>query len=458
MSEGRKEFFDITPLNEPSDSIYSSEKGNRIISFVIPSQDTILQGGEVRLCGKFRIKRKDGAGATQNVDNTAAGEHGTINPKMGAYSFIDILTISSADTNQQIESIRNYGRMWGSTSSALYSDHDYLGDQSNEADLSTDLNYTTKLVDGGNSVEFALRLYSGLFSGTGFNGIPLSRVWGLKGCRVDIHLTDDSTALTSWGDAGMTTGSGGFFELEGLSLMGSVVRPPVEQLQELNKQTTGQFSYNSINSLYSVMNSSDHTASFLPNLKNIVGCFMNFIPVTYLLNYQHDSFDTSRPINSTTGNGTYDGSLVEFRKVSFFREGMKFPFQYDIIKGTQTNDTVHAELMRNGVDSIRNWFRVDHTIMNNEATNLDSNISTNTGVGIKPTGQNLRNAGGNFLIGCNFDGGFSDMGADFSNSSFSVNIQSSLGETGYEAPTAVFIYLNARQTLGWSPQGIEIVE
>lgn len=460
MSSGQKEFFEITPLNQPSNSVYSSQTGNKIVSFVIPSQDTFLQGGELRLCGKFKIKRRDAAGAAQDIDNTAAGEHGLINSRMGAYSFVDILTISSADTAQQIESIRNYGRFWASSSTALLSEHDYLGDQSNEADISTNLNYSAKLVDGGNGVEFSMRLYCGLLSGTGMTGIPLSRVFGLKGLRVDLHLTEDSTALTSFGDAGMTTGGGGFFELENLSLMGSVVRPPPEALGELRKQTTGRFEFNSINSQYFVMNSSDSTNTMLPNLRNIVGFFANFIPVTYLMNYSHDSYDTARPINSTAANGDYAGNLVQFNRVSFFREGMKFPLQYDILKNTGTSDVTHAQLVRNGLDAVRNWFRIDHTIANNEATNLASNISAGGagGAGVKPSGETLRYGGGNFLIGCNFDGGFSDMGADFSKSSLSINLQTDLGANGFEAPTACFLYLNARQALGWSPQGIEIVE
>ena len=58
---GTKEFVEVFASNAPSDGIFSREKGSIILNFQVAEEDTFMLGGSVRLCGKFRVLRKNNA-------------------------------------------------------------------------------------------------------------------------------------------------------------------------------------------------------------------------------------------------------------------------------------------------------------------------------------------------------------------------------------------------------------
>ena len=111
------EKFEILPSNQPADNTYSFRKGNPIITFNIGSTNKLLRASSVRINGTLNVFDADGKHVGNNgINQSRAGGAPTtsavvLNSRVGASSLFQNVSLASNDTNQTLESVRQYGRM-----------------------------------------------------------------------------------------------------------------------------------------------------------------------------------------------------------------------------------------------------------------------------------------------------------------------------------------------------------
>ena len=88
---GQNVYMDIQPSNVVSTGKVSYRNGNPVIQFIIGENDLHLMGSTVRFCGNIQFLRD----SANTIQTEADGNLMCIDPKIGVYSIIDTLTISS---------------------------------------------------------------------------------------------------------------------------------------------------------------------------------------------------------------------------------------------------------------------------------------------------------------------------------------------------------------------------
>ena len=119
-----KRYTKITPSNASGDGVFSFTQGNPVIRLSIAEQDAFLLAPETRL--QFRFKAfQDGTTNVKNANKT------NIDPRIGAQSIINTLTISSRRYATSIcEQIHNYNQLVSIAHPTLASTRDILTQKS----------------------------------------------------------------------------------------------------------------------------------------------------------------------------------------------------------------------------------------------------------------------------------------------------------------------------------------
>eukprot|EP01047_Picozoa_sp_COSAG01_P027817 COSAG01_NODE_1849_length_9064_cov_212.400446_3_plen_410_part_00 len=404
-------YIDLLPSNISSTDSAGYSKGTPLIQFSIGSQETFLIGSTVRLNGTIR---REGTNANKSM----------IEPSLGVYNILDQLVVSSNRTNQTIEHIRNYNRFLASYLPATSSEDDLIGHMGMSA--LTTLSFQKQ--NNTQSVDFSIPLPCGVLLGR--NPIPLSNSWGLGGMNLTIHLSPDSNVFFNNGSGGEDV-SGVTYTLTNLSLTGEVSVPAPDQLSRLMNQSVNSFEYNSISSYYAVISNSHATINLNLGLKRVLAVFANFISASNINNYSANSLETLNLRESGGGN-------ANITEVVFTRGGVRFPLDYDIAtiqRDYASNDSGDGQLMRNYLNSIRPFSKLDRTLVSNlNTTQLSANSQPHYGIGIA------------------YDT-ISNQGVDFSSEQFSMVIKSTLSNNNI----ASFIFAHSKQTVLMSPQGLQVL-
>lgn len=449
--------LEITPSNVLSNGRISFKNGNPIITFIIGEQDRLLIGRSIRLCGKFRCKM-DETGGTSDI--VGANNKLFSSEKLGVYGAIDQLVIKSQQTHQVIEHIKHYNRFMSSYLPATTSMCDNLSHMSESSLIMPNyLLYKQSVLDNPaqtvSSNSFCIPLPCGLFNGTA--NIPLSSTWGLKGLLVEVHLAPDTNFLYTGATQvaagsgngapdGVTTGlTDAFYELSDVKLVCEAVNPTPEQLQAY-PPSGGTFEYSSISSYFTSINSSNAIINFNLGLKRVLGVFMNFVPSARVNSLQNNGLATIPLVNT-------DFSTAQIEKVSFLRGGSKFPLEYDIDylgKDGTTYKEVDSQVMRNFINSFKNWAKNDRVITNVSNTFEIGNEATN--------GQwdhiNDVDGGQGFGIGIAYDV-ISDQGVDFSSQMWGTQITAGLTS---DNPHAVYLFAHSKNTIAYNQNGLQVIQ
>ena len=164
-----REYIDVLPNNVNQSQNVSFRDGNPLVQFRIGAQERYLLGSTIRLCGTIKVLDSD-TSATP-----AAGKKCAIDPRLGVYSVLDQLVISSAKTSQTIEHIRNYNRFLSTYIPVTSSPNDLIGHMGisslSSANVDASQNQITE-VGSGTDTSFSITLPCGVFLGQ--NPIPLS--------------------------------------------------------------------------------------------------------------------------------------------------------------------------------------------------------------------------------------------------------------------------------------------
>lgn len=460
MSVEAIEKVEILPMNPPPNSSYSFKNGNPIVQFVIASADKLLLGSSLRLNGTLRVNEGDSKESTPVLANNGGdpsagnGNKGgaraaiALSSRVGVHSTIQQITLSN-QANQSLEVVRNYGRY---LASVLPSTHSQLDMDSNLACKS--LNASRKqngAVLVNNDVGFSIPLLTGMLNSA--NPIPLGQN-GIRGMMIQLELAPDQMVLSGYEDStgtgvnNATDNGGAFYQLRDLSLTYDLVIPDESGRTAMGTAASGAFQYNSVQNLYSVINSSDTTQALNLGTSNTLSVIHNFIPTTHINNYEQDSFATETLLNQT--GGVYNAA-ADIKEVSYMKSGVKFPLDYEIDTEIQSSENRPLTLLKKEYNNaIKPINLYNHSL---QSLNTDNGLPTKTTIqGNDKSKFTDADPDKIFGLGVNFDP-VSRVGVDYKTQPYSVRIRSNLNGS---SPNSIYTYTLAKNTLSYSPNGVMV--
>jgi len=323
--------FEIAPENQTSgNSTWSYRNGNPIISFNIAPNEYYVRSKNLKLC--FDVKLITGAAGVAVNNNNQAGTavaEVRLNSKVGVASLFSQLEINNA-MNQNLETIRHYGRLLGSLLPSGSGWNEYTTYLSNEFACSSNEQVQGRYCNESMSV--AMPIMAGIF----LQGadIPLSRENGVGGLNLKFSLQSSIQSL--YGSTPATTNNS-YYEISNVSLMGEYAMPEGGRLPSISSYPFSGFS-----SFYGVINNNDQTSQINPALSAVVSTFTNFVPTTHLANYAEDSMKTTPLLNkATTAAVAYD-ELAPITKISFMKNSVLYPLQFQIDENDVINRVAGA--------------------------------------------------------------------------------------------------------------------
>lgn len=440
MSQQGNQHIEIVSSNTTSDGKLSFHNGQPVIQFIIGEQERYLLGQSVRLVGNFCVKATSTTGGSANGSLTMDG-------RTSLYSTIDQLVIKSQATNQTIEHIRNYNRMMASILPSQNDLDDGLTHY-NEGVLQTLNSKAIKsgVVDSDKALtkaplSFSLPLHCGLLNGS--PPIPLSRSWGVGGLIVEVHLAPDSNVLFNSKGGAATQLSDAFYEYSNVALVAEVQTPAPSDMAQLQKNSGsgGTFEYNSISSYYTTFNSTNAIINFSLGLSRVLSVFCNFITSSHINNRQYNGMTTYYPKNSD--------EVATIKQVVFTRGGERMPLDYNIDaiqKTDSTNNFPDAQIYRNYINAIQSFTKNFKNITSPETSILVDGTPNGTY-------EKFIDGGANVGVGVAFDT-ISNQGIDFKATQFGLQMDTDL--TG-NVPQSVYMFVKSKQTMVFSPQGIQVI-
>ena len=423
-----REYIDVVPSNGSGTASYKD--GNPIVNFIIGAQDRFLLGSTIRLNGKFTAYNSaDDTGAALKVATPTLA----MEPRLGVFSVIDSLAISSAQTSQTIEHIKHYPRMLASYIPVTSSVQDLMGHMGINALTSADVAAGQQTLLFSGTSEFSIPLPCGFFLGN--NPIPLSASFGVKGVNIQINLSPDSNIFFATNNSADATSA--YYRLTELRLSAELLTPAPDQLSQLMKRSKNSFEYNSISSYYATINQSYATVNFNLGLKNVLAIWTNLIRSNYINNYTYNSLAT---------HGIRDDTGVKPIKELFFTRGSKrFPNEY-IFNTMQKDDITikghDPQITRSFLNSVVPYSKLARTT-----------VSPYNTPGTDTADKDLPDGGNIYGIGVALDT-ISNVGVDYTQEQFGMVINSTLQT---DTPHSCFVYVRAKQTLLMNQQGIEVV-
>tara|TARA_R110000796_G_scaffold60487_2_gene139925 strand:+ start:3571 stop:4875 length:1305 start_codon:yes stop_codon:yes gene_type:complete len=427
---------EVVPSNVTANGQISFKEGNPVIQFVIGEQDRLLMGQTVRFTGKFRTLLTNTSSSTSAVGNLAMSE------KLGVYSCIDTLTIKSQRTGQTLESIRHYNRFLSSYLPAVNSQEDNMTHLYESALILPNYEAQTQSVvnipsSSSTQNHFCMSLPCGLFNGG--EPIPLMQE-AVGGLLIEIHLSPDSQVFHTSADVDSASYSESLYEFTDVSMVAELGEPDAQTLAQLKSQTSSTYEYNSLTSYYQTINSGNGIINFQLGLSRVLGVFSNIIPASHINNLKFDGLATLYPTNS-------DGSSADINELFFTRNGSKFPIDYNITTLQQDNKadfTADSQIMYNYMDAITKFADISRTSIGPVNSRLSDAVRFD---------KDFADGGCAFGIGVAFDS-ISDAGVDFSRVNFGINMALDLTS---DSPQAFYMFVHAKQTLVFGPQGLQVM-
>lgn len=432
-----KKYLSVQPNNVPSSGKVSFARGNPILTITLGRQDAMLDLSTLRLAGDLNIWR-DAAGTLHPTD--AAATELQASHKLGAYGFIDQLVFRHAETKQVIEHIRHYGRFMASYLPVMAGMQDVAGHLGETALIYPNYQgFRDSVVRNTRESQFCIPLPSGLTLGTDM--LPLSKV----PLEIEIHLAPDSQFFYS-SDA--TTGNiaNSFYELNNLEVA-------CEVEYGVPSPDTGVLSFNSITSYFSTLETTNSIINFNLGLSKVLASFVNFVPASFVNNLSQDGFLTYMPSLAPNAAGTGDGGIANLEKISFLRNGERFPSAFEVQSvRSATNETpvVDSQVIKGFLSSIIPEKVHTRTTASPLNTNRNFTVNNNTATGYRY----IPDTGAVYGVGVLYDQ-LDSEGVDFSNSQFSIQMTNGLEDGN---PISAYLFIKSKVSVAWSGQsGVQVI-
>lgn len=439
-----KKYLSIQPNNVPSSGKVSFARGNPILTVTLGRQDGLLDLSSLRLAGDLNIWRN--AAGTAHPDGTDAselmGSH-----KLGAYGVIDQLVFRHAETKQVIEHIRHYGRFMASYLPVMAGMQDVAGHLSETALIYPNYQaYRDSVIRNTRESQFCIPLPSGLTLGG--TSLPLSKV----PLEIEIHLAPDSQFFYS-SDATTTNIANAFYELSNLEVA-------CEVSYGESSPDKGVLSFNSITSYFSTLETTNSIINFNLGLSKVLGCFVNFVPSSFVNNLSQDGFLTYMPSLANSGAagggqpaGAAGGEPAHLETISFLRNGERFPSSFEVSSvRTSSNETpvVDPQVLKGFLSSIIPEKMHTRTTASPLNTNRNFRVNNNTDLGYRV----MPDTGAIYGVGVLYDQ-LDSEGVDFSNSQFSIQMTNGLSDGN---PISAYLFIKSKVSVAWDANmGVQVL-
>jgi len=427
-----KKYLTIQPSNVPASGKISHKGGNPIITIQLGRQDAMLDLDSVRLSGELDIFR-NAAGTLRPTD--AAASELRASHKLGAFGIIDQLVFRHAETKQVLEHIRHYGRFMSSFLPVMSGLQDQTGHLSETALINSNYRcFRDTVIRNNKASPFSIPLPSGMTLGA--DKLPLSKV----PLEIEIHLSPDSQFFYS-SDGGLTNVSEAFYELSNVELTCEV-----DVGDESPDQ--GAWSFNSISSYFSTLESTNSIINYNLGLSKVLGAFVNFVPSSFVNNLGQDGYLTYMPSLAT-------GALANLETISFLKNGERFPlnFEVDSVYDSSNNATtvVDAQVIKSFLHSIIPESQHDRTgagpLVSNRSFTV--NADATTGYRLMPE------CGGVYGVGVLYDM-LDSEGVDFSGAQFSIQMTNGLSDGN---PVSAYLFVKSKVVVAYDGRsGVQVLQ
>ena len=384
-----KRYTKITPSNASGDGIFSFSKGNPVIRFSIAEQDAFLLAPETRLQFKFKAFQTDGTNVKKANDTN-------IDPKIGVQSVINTLTISSRRYATSIcEQIHNYNQLVSISHPTLASTRDLMTQRNHEqlsvgqgilrrkdqgqpqedlvASVQDNKVLMRKFTTCAGAVadnlgeDCSIQLYAGMFQS---QNLDLRLLGGLE---LEITLAPDSNVFSN---ADATT----VYQLSDVVLNAPLLYKSAEQMAMPSQPSTLEFL--TWSSLYNVIQSTNATITNKVGLRGCLSMLQKFVPVKYLNNFGKQADN-----NNNFGANAFNGWNIGMKRLTFHRNGQRYPNEYQIITEQGDNDPPaelinqkNPQIMINSLSAFENYKDVKHTHITSQ--NLATQQANNYFLGV----------------------------------------------------------------------------
>lgn len=458
-------YIQVRANNVASDQTISFKSGFPVVSFTIPSQNAMLDPRTIRINGRLVVYKnatKPHAASPFNgspvYEDDAAGDQVSMDNRLGIYAVMDEFIVRHDKSKQICESIKNYNRYLQSYLGLTSSEQDLIGHMNQSALIQPNAESMFKnvvangLAAGDNVVpkSFSVVTPSGFTRG----GSQVNLMTNSFGAvTIEIRLSPDANCLFSRsGD--LTNTANAFYELSDLSLSCEVMDIPAEQLSVLSAQTQGSYTFNTITSLYTTINSTNAQIQYGLGLKNLQSAFMNFCPSSHINTLQHNGLAITMPSND-------NGALAEIKTLQFLKGGVNYPAHYTIRDNSEItgNDTSNQgkfvvgdpQVAKMYYDSVVPEQQVDRTSISPE--NFSRNYTMNIDGSAPLSYKQVFDGGSLFGLGVRYSQ--YNQGEDFSSEQFGVALETTL-ET--DNPVSVFLYFKSKATLLFDSSSVQLIQ
>jgi hypothetical protein len=429
-----KKYLAIQPNNVPSSGKVSHARGNPVLTVSLGRQDAALDLSSLRLSGDLNIWA-NAAGNVHPAVGTA--EEARASHKLGIYGVIDQLVFRHAETKQVVEHIRHYGRFMSSYLPVMAGSQDTAGHLSETALIYPNYqSFRDSVIRSTGASPFCVALPSGLTLGSSSGMLPLDKM----PLEIEIHLAPDSQFFYS-SNGNPANISNCFYELSNIELA-------CEVTYGQTSANAGAFSFNSITSYFSTIETTNSIINYNLGLSKVLGAFVNFVPSTFVNNLAQDGFLTYMPTK-----GAASGSVVaNLETISFLRNGERFPSSFEVQSvRTASNETsvVDPQVIKSFLSSIVP--EKMHTRTNASPLTTNRNF---TGAQDAVTGyRNMPDAGAVYGVGVLYDM-LDSEGVDFTDAQFSIQMTNTLDDGN---PVSAYLFIKSKVTVAWNASGVQIL-
>jgi hypothetical protein len=429
-----KKYLAIQPNNVPSSGKVSHARGNPVLTVTLGRQDAALDLSSLRLSGDLNIWAN--AAGTAHPDAGTAAE-ARASHKLGIYGAIDQLVFRHAETKQVVEHIRHYGRFMSSYLPVMAGSQDTAGHLSETALIYPNYqSFRDSVIRSTGASPFCVPLPSGLTLGSSSGMLPLDKM----PLEIEIHLAPDSQFFYS-SNGNPANISNCFYELSNIELACEVTYGETSV-------NAGTFSFNSITSYFSTIETTNSIINYNLGLSKVLGAFVNFVPSTFVNNLAQDGFLTYMPTKGATS-----GSVVaNLETISFLRNGERFPSSFEVQSvRTASNETsvVDPQVIKSFLSSIVP--EKMHTRTNASPLTTNRNF---TGAQDAVTGyRNMPDSGAVYGVGVLYDM-LDSEGVDFTDAQFSIQMTNTLDDGN---PVSAYLFIKSKVTVAWNANGVQIL-
>ncbi len=443
-------YVEIRPDNIPANGKVSFKNGFPVLSFTIQAQQGILDPRTIRICGDLKVFKDNLANPTPILP--ADTNQVSMDNRLGIFGVMEQVIIRHNKSKMVCEHIRHYNKMLQS----------YLGVSSSKCDLLTHLNSSALCMPnadaffqsvvcnnalGTQKKEFSAHIPTGfMMSGNMVNLMPDA----FGGLQIEIHLESDANCLFS--RVGSTTApsnvADAHYVLENLKLTCEIADIPADQVSSMSQQS-GAMEFNTITSLYTAINSANAQLQYSLGLSKVQSAFMTFCPSRNINTLTQNGLSTTYPSNS-------DNSLVHFTRIQFLRGGVKYPMDFDITTNASISENAgtllaDSQLAKQFVSAIIPEKATDRSSVS--VVNLNRDYTMDITSADVPKYSEIADGGALFGVGVRYSQ--FNGGQDFKDQQFGVSLESDLTS---DNPQSVFIFVKAKASLVYSPNGVQLIQ